>query len=85
MITLTSEFVQQKRIIKSHYVPGGGGQAKGFVILRQWGERWVTHFYNCQDGGFYCGHYWNTLNDAESSFKNRVEEYKQRLATFAHD
>lgn len=85
MKPLTPEFIQAKSIIKSHPVPGGSGQAPGYVTLRKWGEKWVTHFFNSQDGGFYCGHYWNTLNDAESSFKNRVEEYKQRLATFAHD
>lgn len=80
MTPLTPEFIQAKNILKSHLVLGGGGQAPGYITLRQWDKQWVTHFYNAQDGGFYYGRYWNRLSDAESNFESRVEAYVQQRA-----
>jgi hypothetical protein len=84
MTPLTPEFIQAKSILKSHPVPGGGGQASGYVTLRTWGEQWVTHFYDIQTGGFNSGRYWDTLSDAENSFSVRVKGFEQHLPTFAH-
>lgn len=87
MTRLTPEFIQSKSILKSYPVPGGGGQAPGYITLRQWtwGGQWVTHFYNTLTDGFSCGRYYDTLDDAKDNFKNRVIEYERRLAAFAHD
>jgi hypothetical protein len=64
-------------ILKSHPIPGDGGQAPGRITLREWrkDEEWVTHFYNAQDGGFYYGRYFTDLTEAEANFELRVEEY----------
>ena len=68
---------QTHPILKSHPIPGGGGQAPGYITLREWrlNEEWVTHFYNAQDGGFYYGRYFTDLREAEASFELRVKEY----------
>ena len=68
---------QQQNILKSHPIPGDGGQAHGRITLREWrtGEEWVTHFYNLQDGGFYYGRYFTDLGEAEANFSQRVKEY----------
>lgn len=67
----------QQSILKSHPIPGDGGQAPGRITLRVWrpGEEWVTHFYNLQDGGFYYGRYFSDLAEAEANFEERVKEY----------
>jgi hypothetical protein len=64
-------------ILKSHPIPGDGGQAPGRITLREWrkNEEWVTHFYNAQDGGFYYGRYFTDLGEAEANFELRVKEY----------
>lgn len=67
---------QSHSILKSHPIPGDGGQAPGRITLREWGkEEWVTHFYNAQDGGFYYGRYFTDLTEAEANFELRVKEY----------
>jgi hypothetical protein len=68
---------QSHSILKSHPIPGDGGQAPGYITLREWrpNEEWVTHFYNCQDGGFYFGRYFTDLAEAEANFELRVKEY----------
>ncbi|MEG4092792.1 hypothetical protein [Microcoleus sp. Pol12B4] len=68
---------QSHSILKSHPIPGDGGQAPGYITLREWrpNEEWVTHFYNCQDGGFYYGRYFTDLAEAEANFELRVKEY----------
>ncbi|MEG3920693.1 MULTISPECIES: DUF5049 domain-containing protein [unclassified Microcoleus] len=68
---------QSHSILKSHPIPGDGGQAPGYITLREWrpNEEWVTHFYNCQDGGFYYGRYFTNLAEAEANFELRVKEY----------
>jgi hypothetical protein len=68
---------RQQSILKSHPIPGDGGQAPGRITLREWrpGEEWVTHFYNLQDGGFYYGRYFTDLGEAEANFELRVKEY----------
>ncbi len=68
---------RQQSILKSHLIPGDGGQAPGRITLREWrtGEEWVTHFYNLQDGGFYYGRYFTDLGEAEANFELRVKEY----------
>ena len=68
---------QSHPILKSHPIPGDGGQAHGRITLREWrtGEEWVTHFYNLQDGGFYYGRYFTDLGEAEANFEVRVKEY----------
>ncbi|MEG5066782.1 hypothetical protein QUB33_24505 [Microcoleus sp. B3-A4] len=70
-----AEFLQAQQIIKSHPIPGGGGQAPGFLVLRRRGEQYATHFYNSQDGGFHHGHYFANLAQAEADFARRVTEY----------
>ncbi len=68
---------QSRPILKSHPIPGDGGQAPGRITLREWrkNEEWVTHFYNAQDGGFYYGRYFTDLEEAEANFELRVKEY----------
>lgn len=68
---------QSHSILKSHPIPGDGGQAPGYITLREWrkDKEWVTHFYNAQDGGFYYGHYFTDLGEAEANFELRVKEY----------
>jgi hypothetical protein len=68
---------QSHPILKSHPIPGDGGQAPGRITLREWrkNEEWVTHFYNAQDGGFYYGRYFTDLREAEANFNLRVKEY----------
>ncbi len=68
---------RQQSILKSHPIPGDGGQAPGRITLREWrpNEEWVTHFYNLQDGGFYYGRYFTDLIEAEANFEERVKEY----------
>jgi hypothetical protein len=67
---------QSHPILKSHPIPGDGCQAPGRITLREWGkEEWATHFYNAQDGGFYYGHYFTDLREAEANFELRVKEY----------
>lgn len=68
---------QSHSILKSHPIPGDGGQAPGYITLREWcpGEEWVTHFFNAQDGGFYYGRYFTDLAEAEANFELRVKEY----------
>jgi hypothetical protein len=70
-----AEFLAAKQIIKSHPVPGDGDQAPGFLVLRQFGQQWATHFYNAQDGGFHHGHYFAKLTDAKTDFSHRVANY----------
>ncbi len=68
---------RQQNILKSHPIPGDGGQAPGRITLREWrpNEEWVTHFYNLQDGGFYYGRYFTDLAEAEANFEVRAKEY----------
>jgi hypothetical protein len=68
---------QSPSILKSHPIPGDGGQAPGYITLREWrpNQEWVTHFYNAQDGGFYYGRYFTDLGEAEANFELRVKEY----------
>lgn len=68
---------QSQRILKSHPIPGDGGQAPGRITLREWrpNEEWVTHFHNLQDGGFYYGRYFTNFGEAEANFEQRVKEY----------
>ena len=68
---------QNHPILKSHPIPGDGGQAPGRITLREWrkNKEWVTHFYNAQDGGFYYGRYFTDLGEAETNFELRVKEY----------
>lgn len=68
---------RQRSILKSHPIPGDGGQAPGRITLREWrpGEEWVTHFHNLQDGGYYYGRYFTDLAAAEADFEQRVKEY----------
>lgn len=68
---------RQRSILKSHPIPGDGGQAPGRITLREWrpNEEWVTHFHNLQDGGFYYGRYFTDLEEAEANFNQRVKEY----------
>ena len=75
---------QSHRILKSHPIPGDGGQAPGRITLREWrkNEEWVTHFYNAQDGGFYYGSYFTDLAEAEANFELRVKEYLGLLGSF---
>lgn len=75
LVRKAAEFLQTKQIIKSQFIPGDGVQAPGFVVLRQFGAQWVTHFYNAQDGGFHHGHYFASLNKAEADFTERVARY----------
>jgi len=63
------------QILELHPVLGDGIQAPGYLILRQFGTQWATHFYNEQDGGFHHGHYFATLDEAEDNFKKRVAWY----------
>lgn len=71
------EFLASKQIIKSAPIHGGGGQAPGFIVLRQFGSQWATHFYNTQDGGFHHGHYFPNLDKAEADFTERVNRYRR--------
>ena len=68
---------QSHSILKSHPIPGDGGQAPGRITLREWRKdaEWVTHFFNLQDGGFYYGRYFTDLGEAEANFELRVKEY----------
>jgi len=68
---------QNHPILKSHPIPGDGAQAPGRITLREWrkDKEWATHFYNVQDGGFYYGHYFTDLREAEANFELRVKEY----------
>jgi len=70
-----AEILQALKIIKIYPVAGDGVQAPGSVVLRQFGERYATHFYNDQDGGFHHGHYFSNLPDAEADFNRRVSNY----------
>ncbi|MEG4197325.1 DUF5049 domain-containing protein [Microcoleus sp. Pol12A5] len=68
---------QSHSILKSHPIPGDGGQAPGYITLREWrkDEEWATHFFNLQDKGFYYGRYFTNLAEAEANFELRVKEY----------
>jgi hypothetical protein len=74
-----AEFLATQQIIKSHPVAGDGAQAPGCLVLRQFGTQYATHFYNEQDGGFYHGHYFSKLADAEVDFNRRVTQYAPTL------
>jgi len=76
-LSMNAQNQRQQSILKSHPIPGDGSQAPGRITLREWrpGEEWVTHFYNCQDGGFYYGHYFTDLAKAEANFELRVKEF----------
>ena len=77
---------QSHSILKSHPIPGDGGQAPGYITLKEWrkDEEWVTHFYNAQDGGFYYGRYFTDLTEAEANFDLRVKEYLGLLGNLPH-
>ena len=63
-------------VLKSHRIPKQPGLAEGQIILREWraGEEWATHFYNLEDGGYYHGHYFNSLEAGEADFEERVQQ-----------
>lgn len=76
-LSMNAKNQNQQNILKSHPIPGDGGQAPGRITLREWrpNAEWVTHFYNLQDGGFYYGRYFTDLAKAEANFEVRVKEY----------
>lgn len=64
-----------KKLLKSHPVSPKPGLAPGEITLREWKEgEWVTHFHNLQDGGYYHGHYFTDLAEAEADYDQRVKE-----------
>ena len=52
--------------------------AEGEIVLRDKGEqckfhRYVVHFHNRQDGGYYHGDYCHTIEEANAAFEARVK------------
>lgn len=70
---------ERGRVIKSYPIPSAQGLAPGEITLREWGtDEWVTHFHNLQDGGYYYGHYFTDLAQAEADYEKRVNEYSEK-------
>lgn len=66
---------QTHRILKSYPISAAPAIAPGEITLREWGEgQWVTHFHNLQDNGYYHGHYFSDLAQAEADFEERVRK-----------
>jgi len=63
------------KTILEHKTTATMGTPPGAVVLRHNPENtlhpYVTHWRNDQDGGYYLGHYFETLGEA-------VEDYKER-------
>lgn len=65
-------------LLKAREVQGDGVQAPGFVTLCNTGSRYqpyVVHFFNSQDGGFYHGHYRDTILAADVEYDQQVARY----------
>lgn len=69
------------KLIKSCRIPNDKSQAPACITLREWqpGKEWVTHYCNLQNGGYYYGRYFSSLEGAERDFKQRVLEYGGKL------
>ena len=65
--------------IQTHPVPGDGATAPGEIVLRHLEDKWVAHFHNLQDGGYYTGLYADTLEEGQANFTKLVERYTSHL------
>jgi hypothetical protein len=67
---------QSHPILKSHPIPGDGGQAPGRITLREWrpNEEWVTHFTMPRMVDFITA-VLHRFREAEANFELRVKEY----------
>lgn len=66
-------------LLKEHPTPRQYATSPGRYVLRQIGDsKWVTHWQNLDDGGFYWGHYSHDLAEAEEDYAQRVAEWERR-------
>lgn len=65
-----------KKLLKSRFIPPQPGLAPGEIVLRELreGKEWATHFHNLQDSGYYHGHYFTSLAEAEADYEKRLRE-----------
>jgi hypothetical protein len=62
-------------ITQSSTKPGDGITAPMAIRLSTWcGTGYVTHEVNMQDGGLYCGHYFDAYTVAEMSYIVRCQK-----------
>ena len=66
-----------KKILKSCPIPQKPATPPGEITLREWceGKEWATHFHNLEDGGYYYGHYFTNLEEAEADFQEQVKKF----------
>ena len=68
------------KLLKEFKTPGDEFTAPGAEVLRHNEANkfhpYVTHWRNDQDGGFYVGHYFSNLKDAEDDFEERCRRWR---------
>lgn len=52
-----------------------------WIVLREWGEEYVVHLYNEQDGGYYHGIYCRNLEQAQIAYRDRLLRYQGKMVT----
>ena len=67
-----------KTLLKSTKIPSTCSiTAPCEITLHEWGlGEWVTHLHNLQDNGYYYGHYFNDIVEAEADYEARVQRYR---------
>jgi hypothetical protein len=65
-----------RKILKTHFLPKEPATPPGEIVLREWEPGvWATQFHNLEVGGYGFGHYFNSLEEAEKDFEERIKNW----------